>query len=271
MKTYLGIWLALIINFTILSTDQNHTISVIIPCIASHIKYLSELLDSIANQTLIPNEVVISISQITKQNNLDIEMLKQQDWPFKLIIKSTYERKFAGENRNIAIQHSTGDLIICQDADDLAHPQRIEIIHQIFSETQFDLLLHYFSKYRDKSKDIHHLKNLIEEYQNINFTDFNYINLTKNGINDIFSHFSTTKYIKDNVPFSSFLPTGVHLGNCAFNRKVFDKIKYTNRRSGQDYYFVRKVISHYNNIILVNIPLVFYIIIRTSGLERKKN
>jgi len=126
------------------------TISVCIPCIAKHIPLIQRCIHSIYNQTVLPNEVIISISNIENETGL-YDTIKHMQGLCKLYktlnIKPLYsrEKKYAGENRNTAISLATGDLITFIDADDYMFINRIAILKQIFITTPECLgLLHHF-------------------------------------------------------------------------------------------------------------------------------
>jgi glycosyltransferase involved in cell wall biosynthesis len=50
----------------------------------------------------------------------------------------------AGANRNRGSAIARGDVLIYQDADDLPHPQRVEIIAGLFEKYRIDHLMHYY-------------------------------------------------------------------------------------------------------------------------------
>ena len=125
---------------------QDITVSIIIPCYHGHFKFLKELILDFCQQTVLPEEIVISLSEVEKIDKIELENLKHIDLPFKLILIENTQKLYAGENRNIAAAKSTGDIIICQDADDKPHPQRIEIIKYQFTESNIDHLIHGYSK-----------------------------------------------------------------------------------------------------------------------------
>ena len=104
------------------------TTSVIIPCFYGHFKHLDELMNALCNQTVLPDEVVISLSEIDKLNPALIKKFENKKYPFPVKLIKHRELLWAGPNRNSACEHAIGDIFICQDADDLPHPQRIEII-----------------------------------------------------------------------------------------------------------------------------------------------
>jgi glycosyltransferase involved in cell wall biosynthesis len=121
-------------------------IGVAIPSYIGHIDLLFKLLDSIQNQTIIPNKVVVSCSS-TKKNDLEVDCYveKLQRYTFYLEIITTEEKKNAGQNRNIAASKlSDMDYITFIDADDVMHPQRIEILLKVFQENDSDIILHNY-------------------------------------------------------------------------------------------------------------------------------
>ena len=123
-------------------------IGLAIPCYIGHIVSLFNLLDSIQNQTLLPDKVVVSCSS-SKDSDFGSELYneKMQSYTFILQIITSEEKKNAAQNRNIAAsQLSDMDYLTFIDADDLMHPQRIEILLHVFQEYDSDIILHnYFN------------------------------------------------------------------------------------------------------------------------------
>ena len=125
--------------FSLLSAE---TVSVIIPCYYKHADHLPTLLEHLCHQTKLPDEVVISLSEADKCDSMMLESLKNGHYPFKLKLLQTNQILRAGPNRNIACKQAKGDLLITQDADDIPHPQRVEILKFIFKHNPVDLVIH---------------------------------------------------------------------------------------------------------------------------------
>ncbi len=119
-------------------------ISILIPCHYSHFYLLPELLTAYATQTLLPDEVVISLSEFDRVSPPDITALETRSWPFEVILLRHPSPYPAAQNRKFAAKASSGDLLLFQDADDLPHPKRVEIVKYIFEHNQIHHLVHSY-------------------------------------------------------------------------------------------------------------------------------
>lgn len=121
-------------------------IGVAIPAYVGHIELLFNLFDSIQNQTILPDKVVVSCSS-TKVSDFELDLYseKMKHYTFLLELITTEEKKSAAQNRNIAASKlSDMDYITFIDADDIMHPQRIEILLRVFQEDDSDIILHNY-------------------------------------------------------------------------------------------------------------------------------
>lgn len=118
-------------------------VSVVVPCAAKHVAVLPELLRHLALQTSPPDEVVLSVS------GCDALAKAATAYP-GLDVKVTLltAPAFAGANRNRGCDASVGQVIVFQDADDLPHPQRIEILRRMFERCEVDHVMHTFSRHK---------------------------------------------------------------------------------------------------------------------------
>jgi glycosyltransferase involved in cell wall biosynthesis len=72
------------------------------------------------------------------------EKIKKYTFPLQIITNE--DKKCAAQNRNIAASLLTDvDYITFIDADDIMHPQRMEIIINVFKEHDCDIILHNYS------------------------------------------------------------------------------------------------------------------------------
>jgi glycosyltransferase involved in cell wall biosynthesis len=113
-------------------------IGVAIPCYYGHIDQLFFLLDSIEKQTILPDKVSVSCS-----SSQTFENKKTFSFPLEIIV--TEEKQNAARNRNVAAAKLQDmDYITFIDADDIMHPQRMEILLQVLKKEDSDIILHNF-------------------------------------------------------------------------------------------------------------------------------
>lgn len=112
-------------------------ISVIIPCHYEHFDFIPELLKHYNTHTLFPGEIIIVISQANKIKNKIRNAIKNiggSNFSFKTKWIKLSGKSLAGNSRKIGVKNAKGDIIILQDADDLPHIQRTEIIYNLFKK-----------------------------------------------------------------------------------------------------------------------------------------
>jgi glycosyltransferase involved in cell wall biosynthesis len=206
------------------------TISVLIPCIEKHIQFLGRCIKSIREQTLLPSEVVISISNITEKNDsypntrIAVEKLigKYRD-KLDIIIYYTSDIKYAGQNRNICVGLSTGDIISFIDADDVMYSNRLNILDTIFRVCPKCIgILHYFTENAALGMEPD------QTYEDNKIWDYTFSEL-------------------------------IHYGHPSFRRKIFNKYKYSDAHRTQDFGFIETIIPEYREQLLVyRHPLTCY-------------
>jgi hypothetical protein len=122
-------------------------LGVAIPCYVYHLPKLCFLFDSIANQTVKPDHVVVSCSSTNSDHPYVQKLLSKYLPLFNLVILTTKDRKNASENRNIASRYLIElqvDIISYIDADDMMCSQRLEFIKSIFEKTDSLIVLHSY-------------------------------------------------------------------------------------------------------------------------------
>lgn len=124
---------------------RSNIISIGVPCILKHAKHLPTLIQSINNQTLLPYEIIISLSSTDKVNGERIR--KQLNNISKVNVKviDTIEEKYAGDNRNICVENCNTELISFIDADDELCPTRTEVLEKVYKEYDYDVLYHLYT------------------------------------------------------------------------------------------------------------------------------
>jgi glycosyltransferase involved in cell wall biosynthesis len=177
-------------------------IGIAVPCYHGHINKLYELLDSIENQTRLPNKVVVSSSSTKK-----IDIIKKYRFDLAVIVME--EKKNAAQNRNIAAaQLNDMDYITFIDADDIMHPQRIEVLLDTFQKYDSDIILHNFSMNRVNDTQI------FDKIQNINARSNSLMKGWSGCIVHNYSHGCDDRLDK------------IHHGHATVKKEIFDKVKF---------------------------------------------
>lgn len=210
--------------------SKKMTVSVITPCDATHFPELFPLLECLQEQTEIPDEVVVSLSRVESLEENDISLLENRGWPFSVKILRHLGKVSPGENRNLASRHSFGDILICQDADDIPHPQRVEIVKYMFQTYEIDHLIHgLISPYR-----------IFTTYQVDSIPAHRFVNIIDRN-----------RYCADHNFY-------VHNGNICYTRKVAENLSWDSNGTGEDTRFNERVYASSYRSILIHANLVLY-------------
>lgn len=194
------------------------TLGIAIPTYAGHVQYLTGILDSISNSTVLPTQVSVSISSF----NEDLDL---KTYPFELIITTTLDYKNPSQNRNIAAKNLNTDIISFIDGDDLPHIQRNEFILKSFEDKDVSSLVHDY--YQSPVK-------------NESFLNFLYENMDlKVNHNDCIINYAAAN--------SRGEGPAIHHAHVSIRKEIFDKIKYDedeNLKFREDTAFTRTLIEN---------------------------
>ena len=207
-------------------------ISVVIPCIPKHLKHLNELITSICEQTLLPYEVIISLSDYNDNDSKQLHEHYCNTFP-KLIIKivNQVEPAYAGENRNRGCAACTTKYVTFMDADDIMVSHTLETLVELFNEYDMDALLHTHGNHTtNKLFDDKVMKTVKNNSRNV-WLDHRLLGLT-------------------NV---------IHHGHITVKKSVFDVVQQDAlRKRGQDSDFVRHIIDNDMRLYLIDKNLSIY-------------
>lgn len=88
-------------------------------------QYVYEQLQSFAEQSILPNEVVISDDK-SSDNTLEIINQFIEKAPFKIVLIQNEQNLGYTGNFNAALMNTTGDVVFLSDQDDVWYPNKIE-------------------------------------------------------------------------------------------------------------------------------------------------
>lgn len=221
------------INSTITKNiNIKNGISVIIPCHYKHFAHLDRLLKTYDEQTLLPNEIIIVISEVEHIPNDYVNRQLKQEHKYELNIIKVRGKSAAGNNRYIGTKSSKYDIIVFQDADDFPHKQRLEIIN------------HYFTKFPDIVHICHKF-----DYEDVStqYSDIDKIDTQVLTNNKIFS--------VANIRILSRVTNG----NIAIRKTIYDKLNwYKTTFRGQDVKFNCYTFAKYKKTLFIKVPLYYY-------------
>jgi hypothetical protein len=112
-------------------------IALVIPTYKLHYIYLQTLCKNIAEQTRLPELVVIRASSCDcEAAKMLLDNLHKTVWPFPLLVLETAEQQYQAQNRNEGADAvpTDFDIISFFDSDDLMHPRRLEFLERLFEE-----------------------------------------------------------------------------------------------------------------------------------------
>lgn len=234
--------------------------SVAIPCYYKHFKYLSSLLTSLSQQTCLPDEVVISLSQVEYLSSEEIDALEAGPWPFHVEMIRRVGVFMEGSNRTMAARHCSSDIILCIDADDVPHPQRIEAVLQLFSTLpNVDMVLCGHAYCPGEA--------IVCEPAIPFFFPLEYVQLRF----DLGPH--NWLQLDDQSGLTKWA-SGVHNGSPSFRRHLLETgIHWSDLKNGADLEFNRSVIAQNHPTYLIQLPLLHYFNGRSSGIDvgRQRN
>lgn len=110
--------------------------SVFIPCTQKHVGYIPGLVEAYQHSTVRPDEIVVFVSGDSRGYEA-----------FKSASREVHvrERVLAGPARQMAKKLCTGDIVLYQDADDLPHDQRVEVVKHLFESMDIMHLTHSYA------------------------------------------------------------------------------------------------------------------------------
>jgi len=145
---------------------NNSSISVVITTFNGE-KYLSKQLNSIVNQTLLPDEIIIC-DDISTDCTVSIlnEFKKNNDGRIKIKIYINSQKKFFAKNFIDGVSFATSDIVVLSDQDDIWENNKLEVIKQIFDSNQKIKALNLSYDLIDENDNVIHNKYSIPQKNN---------------------------------------------------------------------------------------------------------
>lgn len=211
------------------------TISLCVPCIPPDIHKLESLVQNTNKQSKLPNEMIIGLSETTKRDSKSLSNKLNKISRFPVIVSNTEQKAYAGINRNRAADLASYEYVSFIDADDIMHPERLKIIAEtIGSQGRPMGVVHGFT-YDKVAGDL----GTFDIWNSKKFWDYH----------NKYSRSESLNYPK----------ISLHHGHPTYKSSVFESVKFTNRKRGQDAEMLRNVVDHYKGgVVYVEAPLTGY-------------
>ena len=122
-------------------------LSVVCPCYPPHQKHIPKFLEQMNMQTIKPDELIISLSEVTE---MDIKLLKedlQKLTSIPLQIVGQEREALAAVNRNYGALYVSSEYILFLDIDDIYHMKLIEIIKSKIEIYKPNAILYHLTEF----------------------------------------------------------------------------------------------------------------------------
>lgn len=210
--------------FLLAGTIFGERISIAVPCYNGHFVFLERLLEAYEQQTRVPDEVVVSLSGCELIEEGAVDALEERGWPFALKVVQHFGKRTEAENRTAACLEASGSVVITNDADDLPHRQRVEVIE-------------YFMELYP------HCKCLIHKWYEESWGF-----IEKEKVARVFLRHWNDFYQWDRT----------HSANIALRQGVAKKIRWVNLEGGIDRDFLIRCQRVFHKTMMIDAPLIQY-------------
>ncbi|MCB1148696.1 MAG: glycosyltransferase [Chlamydiia bacterium] len=228
-------WLRILILFPFFLCASD--VSVIVPCYWKHFQFIEELLSAYAVQTQLPKEVVISLSEADKVPPHLLKDLERRNYPFDVRIIKTDQKLYAGQNRNVAAQNARGEILLAQDADDLPHPQRVEILTHMMKKHRTGHIIHQWVPDKDGYRVASNPPPWVEKYDDIDKIPTQLVRNSEDYLK-VWDYF--------------------HNGHIAIKKRIWERYQWPATRRGQDFEYNAFLMNKRKKVLLLYAPLVIY-------------
>jgi hypothetical protein len=218
-------------------------IDVVIPTYIGDFYNIKNCVENLLLQTILPNHIIIAISEINKELKimLEMELNKLEQTETKIIILDIIEKKNGAQNRNRGIayakENTKPDYIMFVNCDDITHINKIEyFLYSLSILSDVSMFLH---NYVSGNIDF----DIYEEYD---------IDNDDNIILPCIAH----RHGVISQPFSY-----IHYGHVIVKAEICYDVQYNEQMiKYNDSEFCKRVCQKYGNVYTFTKPLLKYII-----------
>ncbi len=233
--------------------------SIVIPSTNEHFKYLDKVFSSYVNQTRRPEEIVVSVAKGHLVDQSSIQNLKSKYKEFFENIEIITHNIVVpeGPNRGEGTKVASNELIMYNDSDDLAHPQRVEIIKQTFERFDVNHVNHSYS-FEEKFDIIDGVSVILsQDIFNMYFPDLRSLEqkdrIRKNRPRKVYGPNGNS------LPYGSGFNVDITGGSLCILKSVTDVINWEWAMDvSYDYDFCMDTLFYFNKSALIDSKLIWY-------------
>lgn len=204
---------------------MNSKISIIVP-IYNVEKYLEECIESIINQTYKNIEIILIDDGSTDKSGEICDKYSKKDSRIKTIHQ---ENKGIAETRNVGLKYATGEYIAWVDSDDIISNNMYEVLLKNMIKEDAQISCCNYKKVKDKSEAFSENEKEVIEVKNKKLV----IDMIRGTISRV-------------------------LWGKLFKRELFNYIKFTNFKVGEDFVAVTTILSEDPKYVVTNGYYYFY-------------
>lgn len=233
--------------------------SVVIAATNGNFGYLDCILAHYRDGTIRPNQLVISVSNAHLIDAQRISSLRGKYSSIFEDLKIIEHNKIMvqGPNRDVATMAADNEIIISNDADDIPHPQRVEVIKHFFDNYDIMHLNHSYKTREDRDFDhidINSVK-VFDPHQTYTHLFPNY-----NGEPYTGRRPKPNDYGFNRNCYGAYGPwEWIHAGCPTFHKDVFKELRWRQTEEfAWDWDFDIDVLFHFRKSILIDSKLMWY-------------
>lgn len=195
---------------------------------------LDDLLNLLKEQTLAPDEIILSSSGLSDELLKNYKTLNINNVDVSIASVNSEKRHLPGAARNLGALNSTSDYVMFLDVDDIPHPEKIKLTMEYIEG--FDFLLHNY-------------------FPNCDYNSFNYSNISV--CTNLSCEPECTNLIAIIPPSPKKL--AIAHGPITVKRSIFNSIKQSESLNrGEDGRFCQNLVNYGYKGIFLHLPLINY-------------
>ena len=207
-------------------------ISVVVPCYPPHQKHIPKLLEQLNKQTLKPDVIIISLSEVSEAEIKE----RQYSWTslteIPLQVVGQAGKALAAVNRNYGALYVYSEYVLFLDADDVYHEKLIEVLHKYICIHEPDAILYHLTEGAFDATTEPVQKKF---YESSTLFDIAYPDKKRNSVSEMY-----------NDKPQLFLESTIHHGHSCVRYSVWQECPQDDLKGREDSVYVRALLWNWH-------------------------